>query len=516
MTPPAGARLEITPALLDDFAALTGDRSPIHMEPEFARITRFRERIAHGMLPVLFFAAQAAGGRPVRALKARFLAPIRLGETVALDSDGAEDGAGISFRIVTAAGEAATSGRIVFGPASVGQPHPARAGDAPSYELNDLTADQVEVGKSETIRFRAGTGKLRVLTAQPHPSLVALAFSSTLVGMRLPGRHATFMDLDVSCEGEFEEGVEYALSGTVEQYLPGSGKASLSLRWDGPAGTVASGKANVMVSNPPPSGISCAQLKESLPALRLDGRVALVTGASRGIGEATAKLLAMLGAHVVVHFNQGRQAAEAIVEDIRANGGKALVAGADLATAAGVDALFRAIADSAGGVDILVNNAVRDFAPRPFEATSRADLLGELDVSLLGMHECCRGALPHMRRQQWGKIVNIGTVATELPVRSQIKYIAAKSAVVGYTRSLAVEVAADNVQVNMVVPAMTDTSLIASLPRAMLDRLVADTSSGRLLRPMEVARAIAFLCSDWASCISGQKLVLNQGEPPFI
>jgi NAD(P)-dependent dehydrogenase (short-subunit alcohol dehydrogenase family) len=246
------------------------------------------------------------------------------------------------------------------------------------------------------------------------------------------------------------------------------------------------------------------------------GRVALVTGASRGIGEATAKLLAMNGAKVVVHYFRGRQSAQEIVEDIRSEGGVAIACGADLGAEAEILNMFGEAEAALGGIDILVNNAVAEFSPQPFEELSASDYLRELDVSLFGTHACCKRALLHMRSQRWGKMINVGSVATELPPSGQNKYITVKSALAGYTRSLASELARDNIQVNMVVPRMTETSLLAALPPALLTKLAEESVTGRLLQPVEVAKAILFLASDWAGAISGQRLVLNHGEPPFL
>jgi 3-oxoacyl-[acyl-carrier protein] reductase len=262
--------------------------------------------------------------------------------------------------------------------------------------------------------------------------------------------------------------------------------------------------------------VSCADVKADHLGLGLEGRVALVTGASRGIGEAVAKSLAMSGARVVVHYFRGQQDAAAIVRDIVENGGSAIAVQADVADQDAVERMFAEIESGFGPVDILVNNAVGDFSPKPVEELRTSDYLAELNVSLFGMHACCRLALPHMRRRRWGKIINMGTIATELPVVSQNKYITAKSAVVGYTRSLAAEVAADNIQVNLVAPAMTETSLIAGLPAALVKRLAEDNPGGVLLVPMDVAKVVLFLVSNLASSISGQQLALTRGAPPFL
>jgi 3-oxoacyl-[acyl-carrier protein] reductase len=121
-----------------------------------------------------------------------------------------------------------------------------------------------------------------------------------------------------------------------------------------------------------------------------------------------------------------------------------------------------------------------------------------------------------MRSKRRGKIINLGSIITEVPVSGQNKYITAKSALVGYTRSLAVEVARDNIQVNLVVPGMTETTLIASLSHGHVAKLIDESPTGQLLQPLDVAKAIVFLASDWADSISGQRLVLSRGEAPFL
>ena len=224
----------------------------------------------------------------------------------------------------------------------------------------------------------------------------------------------------------------------------------------------------------------------------------------------------MHGAKVAVHYFAGAKDAAAIVADITAHGGVAVAVGADLRDEDQIAVMFDAAHKQLGNVDILVNNAIGDFTPKPLMELSAPDYLRAFDVSLFGMHACCKRVLPHMRQQRWGKIVNVGSIATDVPVAGQNKYITAKAAVEGYTRSLAVEVAADNIQVNMVVPAMTDTSLLASLPAALVSRLASEAPAGRLLQPIEVAQAIVLLASDWLAGMSGQRLVLNQGAPPFI
>lgn len=528
--------------MVEAFAQATGDRSAIHLDAEFARRTRFRRPIVHGMLPVLAVMREASHSRTgnslwLRQFSCKFLAPAHIGDRLRLTWREESDRAGgvrCVFNIADESGNVAVSeGEGVF---SAG---PARTSPSPTVNLvsgppvveSVLGADSITLGRSETIGFCAApAGVRKLLTAidarcEPpsetdwvsfDPNLASLLPVSTLVGMRLPGRLATFMGLEVAFDRAIQADSEILLKGAVERIMPGRNRLRLSLEWAHAGTLVASGTASTIVNAAGPVGIGCDEIRSRHLSTGIEGRVALVTGASRGIGEAIAKLLAMHGAKVAVHYFRGGADAAAVVADIRRHGGTALAVSADLRREAEIEAAFAAVRANLGEVDILVNNAVGSFSPKPFDGLESIDYLDEMEVSLFGMHACCRRATPHMRAQRWGKVVNISTIATETPVAQQSVYITAKSAAIGYTRSLAQELAGENVQVNMVLPRMTDTSLIASLPSALLSRLAGESPTGKLLEPVDVAKTVAFLASDAAASISGQRIVLSQGDAPFL
>ncbi len=534
--------IEVNEDLVAAFARLTADRSAIHVDPEFARKTRFRGTVVHGMLPVLLLLSRlAAAERPtavawLKGLSCRFVGAVKAGERLRLDAEAQLDGDVETwiFSIVRLSdGVKATGGQAVLVRSSVAAPPAApRAGALlrdPIEESHSTPAD-LALGQAQALTFDVDPGAaaalLEAVSAQSGPGSppgrlddaapMAALMASTLIGMRLPGRHATFLDFDATFPSPVARDDEVTLRGTVAEIAPTGGRMRLDLQWTGRIGIVGRGSASTVIGAALASPLSCADIRRDHVGAGLVGRTALVTGASRGIGEATAKLLAMHGARVAVHYFRGRADAEAIVADIRHNGGEAVALQADLADQGSVEALFAAATAALAPVDILVNNAVGEFTPKPFDEVLPADYMAEFGVSLFGLHACCRQVLGHMRRQRWGKIVNLGTVVTESPVPSQTRYIAVKSAVVGHTRSLAVETAADNIQVNIVVPAMTETSLIAGLPRALLDRLAEDSPRGVLLQPIDVAKTILFLASDWSGAISGQQILLTQGAPPFL
>lgn len=538
--------VDLTEMLVDAMAHSTGDYSAIHMNGEFARRTRYRERIVHGMLPVALAymlcvhrcgseksGEKTAGNKRLAKLTCRFVGSLRVGDSVALTlmDDAAADQ--IRFEVRSATDHSlATSGQFVFARCEIDEAN-ARGTDAAVLFPQRLD-EQIRspagmaAGTEETLAFEGTRACTQIWLDVLPPALrdwfgngeIDANFSaalsvSTLIGMRLPGRFATFTDLTAEFSANIRSGETVSLRGTVTDSLTSTNRARLALAWIRDGVEVGRGQANTLVLPVNTTLVPIASMKQAT-SLGIEGKVALVTGASRGIGEVTAKLLAMHGAKTVVHYFGGQSDAQAVVADILENGGTALPIRADLRDAASIERMFGKIQCEYGGVDILVNNAVAQFSPKGLLSISAQDYLKELNVSLFGMHECCRRAIAHMQVQRWGKIVNLGTIVTEVPVTGQNIYITAKAAIGGYTRSLCTELATYNIQANMVLPRMTDTSLIASLPRTLVDRLAEESTAGRLLEPLEVAKVIVFLSSDWANPISGQRIALNQGGTPYL
>ena len=278
---------------------------------------------------------------------------------------------------------------------------------------------------------------------------------------------------------------------------------------------IAQGRIESLVNPPPVQMLTCEQInRKGLSDLGLKGKIALVTGSSRGIGETTAKLLAMLGCKVVITYYKGKDDAQKIAADIHANGGTAIVRQCDVTNEESVSALFDAISE-VGEIDILVNNAVKEFSSSDLESLNWEDFLGELQVTLKGAHLCCKHAIPVFKNKKAGKIINLSTIAVSNPPTGQAKYISAKSALEGYTKSLAKDLVKYNIQSNVVVPNMAETDLVSSIPTAYRAKIAHSRPYGRHIRPIEVAQSIAFLASSWSDAITGQKIVLNLGEPPY-
>lgn len=243
----------------------------------------------------------------------------------------------------------------------------------------------------------------------------------------------------------------------------------------------------------------------------LEDKVAIITGASRGIGRAIAETLAAEGATVVVNYQSSAAAAEAVVAGIRERGGQALAVAADVSDTAAAEGLIRATLEAYDHIDIVVNNA----------GTTRDTLLLSMkeeqwdvviDTNLKSVFNVCKAAArPMLRRKKGGRIINISSVSGIVGQPGQTNYAASKAGIIGFSKSLAKELASRSITVNVVAPGFVLTDLTANLSEDLVKQTLAYIPLGRWGEAQEVAHAVAFLASGRAAYITGEVLRVDGG-----
>ena len=242
----------------------------------------------------------------------------------------------------------------------------------------------------------------------------------------------------------------------------------------------------------------------------LENKRALVTGASGAVGSAVAEELGRAGVKVAVHFRSNEEAAQAVVDRITAAGGDAVQVAGDVSNSADATSLVSTATDLLGGLDILVNNAgiTRDAL---LARMSDDDWDAVIDTNLKSAFLCSRAVVRSMMRARSGRIINVSSVAGLMGNAGQANYSAAKAGLIGFTKSLAREVASRNVTVNAVAPGFLESPMTDAIPEVTRNELVRMIPMGRMGAPADVAGVVAFLASDLAAYVTGQVLVVDGG-----
>lgn len=243
---------------------------------------------------------------------------------------------------------------------------------------------------------------------------------------------------------------------------------------------------------------------------RLDGRIALVTGGSRGIGRACCEALAEQGATVVVNYVKGEAAAQEVVQAITAKGGKADVSGFDVADSKAVDAAVDGVIKRHGKVDILVANAGISIDGLLLRLKDE-DLEKLFATNVRGAIACARAASKNMMRGRWGRIVFMSSVVGEMGNVGQTAYAASKAALIGAAKSIAREYASRNITTNVVAPGYIETDMTSTMTPEMKEQLAKVIPLGRTGQARDIAAACVYLASEEAGYVTGQVLRVNGG-----
>lgn len=242
---------------------------------------------------------------------------------------------------------------------------------------------------------------------------------------------------------------------------------------------------------------------------RLEGRTAIVTGASRGIGRAIALALAREGARVALNYQSNDAMAQEAAQEIRDRGGECLLAKANVAEAQQARAMVKRVLEQWPRLDIMVNNAgiTRDKSIRRM---SDVEWLDVIQADLNSVYFCTTAAMQPMIEQKYGRIINISSVNGQTGSFGQANYSAAKGGVIAFTKTVALELARSGVTVNVVAPGFTLTDMLAKVPEEVASQIKARIPLGRFAEPEEVAKAVVFLAAD-GDYITGQQINVNGG-----
>lgn len=542
----------ITREMVNKFSFLCGDNSSLHMDEVFARRSMYRQCIVHGLLPLMFISSykgQVDRSRMMllKKISANFLKPVMFGELLVLNMkpqiEQEEHEYLFDFSIKNKNnGTACVQGNLVFTTIKKESTHIF-------YDTEGSKSILVDALEERELFFedikKADGGDFKIKLAKEHKrdlleilrlgkqdinardrqvddncilnEFLAMSLVSTFAGMCIPGKTATILNFCLDFLDLVEEDLTAVVVGKVI-FKSSLGTISENICLNNIEGTKKyfDCKMNIKVNKDSIKMIDSKKIKDEMLDFGLKDKVALITGSSRGIGETTAKLFAMHGCKVVVNYFKGRDDAEKVVADIRDAGGIAMAVQADVVDGKQVEEMVNTVIKEFGTIDILINNAVRDFSSIKFSTLEWDEIQKDIDVIVKGAFNCCKKIIPIMSEKKWGRIINISSIATDVPPKDQLKYVMSKAALEGLSRGLASDFASKNILVNVVVPNMVKTDLTVAIADVFVDKIARGIPLGRICSSIDVAKACLFLASSLAEYSTGQRIMVTGGEAPFL
>ncbi len=246
--------------------------------------------------------------------------------------------------------------------------------------------------------------------------------------------------------------------------------------------------------------------------MKLEGKVAVVTGASGDKGSAISELLASEGASVTINYLKKKEKAELVMKKIENSGGKAMIWQADVTLKEDVDDMVRETMKKFGNVDILVNYVHGTIKRNSFEKTKWNEYEENLKGTIKGAYNCCHAVIGKMKTKKWGRIINILDNMVNEPVKGYSSFITAQSALIGFTRSLAVDLGAYGITVNLINAGFTLSKRMPHAPPHVQEAIAQQTPLKRLTLPIDIAKAVLFYASDWSDFVTGNCLIVDGGK----
>jgi 3-oxoacyl-[acyl-carrier protein] reductase len=336
--------------------------------------------------------------------------------------------------------------------------------------------------------------------------MLGASFISTIIGTKLPGDGALWYSQTLDFLLPVRVGDHLTISGEVIKKNDKERSIELDTRiLNQNKQVVTKGTAKVKV-------IERIEEKQETKEFKIEAKVAIVIGATGGIGQEVASQLAKDGFKVVVHYNSNKILAEELVSKLIESKAEAIAIKADLLNSNEIKGLINDCKRKFGAVDVLVNCSAVSIPAINFQNLDWEDFQKQIDFCVKSAFLIIQEALPHMIEKGYGRIVNIGSLATEKPNSDWAHYITAKSALIGFSKSLAFELAPKGLRINMVTPGLISTELTSDIPEKVKLRTAAQTPTRRLATPSDVAHAVSFLVSDKADFINGENIRVNGGQ----
>ena len=329
--------------------------------------------------------------------------------------------------------------------------------------------------------------------------MLSASFISTLIGMKLPGKGALWTSQSLSFLKQAYTGDTLKISSTVKQKSPSTRSLVLDI-------VITNQNNEKLITGR--STVKMIDEEEEHENMTSDReKIVLITGASRGIGAATARILSSQGYSVIINYLHSRNEAESLRDEILKKGGNALAIQADLSSLIDVEAMLSKVEENLGEITAFVHCAADQNRLQPFSELSWDCIQGQFDVQVRGFFNCLKLLLPKMLEKEYGVVVAIGsTVSDGIPPTHQTDYVIAKSALTSFARSLANEYGPKGIRVNLVSPGMTMTDRLAEYPEKAKMLVKMATPLRRLAQPDDVAHAVSFLLSENAKQITGETL----------